>query len=137
MFPATHAWTTGSCMGLYCLASGLSPGLSAVWVFTAVFFSLIVDLDHLLLPLFFARTRRTFRDFFNRPLYYLTHMQAMRDILHSPGTSYGRLMMHILFSVFYMMVLLLAYPPLLFAGFTGLLSHVTFDVAETIIEPGQ
>jgi hypothetical protein len=137
MFPLTHTWTSGLAVLLLALGSSIPAQIIVEWVLVGAVASILLDLDHLLLPLLFSESRRKFTRIFGKPLFYLTNMDELRGILYSPGTTEARIIIHVLFITVILAFILRNSPDYFLPVAASLLTHIAFDAAETIVEPDK
>ena len=101
------------------------------WVLAAVIVTIAMDLDHILAFVLYPEKKKLLL----KAPYYLTHIEELRDRLHSKGYSFIRLGTHLLWGGV-MVTLTRLYLGSLFDPVTlSLLSHLALDVAEWLMYP--
>ena len=98
MLPITHVITSVFAVSVSSLFFSLDLEGFLLWIFSAAFVTVFLDLDHVFFPLLRKEKRYIFRRIMENPFAILMDLKSFKDEIRFPGLGYIRLVSHLLFS---------------------------------------
>ncbi|MBU0762142.1 MAG: hypothetical protein KKD39_03890 [Candidatus Altiarchaeota archaeon] len=134
MYPKQHVITSTAAVILYGLYIGLPVQVLLVWVIVSSAVTVLLDLDHFFVILFFKKKRHVFFELLAHPL-KKRKVVEVRNMLHFKGLGYVRLISHSVLIGFFYLLTKNYVIPFVEPIFVSLVVHLAADVLQTIFYP--
>lgn len=127
MEPSRHLVISGAAGAAAAALAGLPFPAAVLWTAVAAAAGVLVDVDHVLLPMVVTGAWRPGVRWFFRPARAFVEPRALLDELEYPEMVFHRLATHT--AAFLVLVLLARIEPLMAAAAVGVAAHIAADVA--------